>query len=218
MNRVTKGLMAGLAAATTVAGLAAIPTGALAQSYYSSGYGYNTGNYYGGGYNYDPCQRDTTQRGTTGALTGGAIGAAIGGNVAAHGVRTEGAVLGGLVGAAIGAAVGQQSAACSPAPYAAPPAPPPAPVASYPQPYYGSGYGYAPQPYARPYDGRSYGYNDPYADDDSYGPAYNYPAAQGPSADQCTLAESPIYLPDGRTQKRFVRVCRDATGRYQVVD
>lgn len=209
MNRMTKGLMAGLAAATTVAGLAAIPTGASAQSYYSPGYG----NYYGGGYNYDPCQRDTTQRGTTGGLVGAAIGATIGSGIAAHGVRTEGAVLGGLVGAALGASVGQQSAACS---RAAPP--PPAPVANYPQPYYGSGYGYG-QPYdARPYDGGNYGYNDPYAEDDNYGPAYNYPAAQGPSADQCTLAESPIYLPDGRTQKRFVRVCRDASGRYQVVD
>jgi hypothetical protein len=205
----TKGLMAGLAAATTVAGLAAIPTAASAQSYYNPGYG----NYYGGGYNYDPCQRDTTQRGTTGGLVGAAIGAAVGRGIAAHGVRTEGAVLGGLVGAALGATVGQQSAACS---RAAPP--PPAPVASYPQPYYGSGYGYD-QPYynSRPYDGRSYGYNDPYDDGGAYGPAY-YPAAQGPTADQCTMAESPIYLPDGRTQKRFVRVCRDSTGHYQVVD
>jgi hypothetical protein len=37
-------------------------------------------------------------------------------------------------------------------------------------------------------------------------------------ANGCTLAESPIYLPDGRTQKRFVRVCPDSSGRYQVVD
>jgi hypothetical protein len=44
------------------------------------------------------------------------------------------------------------------------------------------------------------------------------PVADAPSADNCTLAESPIYLPDGRVQKRFVRVCRDAQGRYQVVD
>jgi hypothetical protein len=34
----------------------------------------------------------------------------------------------------------------------------------------------------------------------------------------CTLAESPIYLPDGRVQKRFVRVCPDGNGKYQVVD
>jgi hypothetical protein len=38
------------------------------------------------------------------------------------------------------------------------------------------------------------------------------------SADDCTLAESPIYMPDGRTQKRFVRVCRDSSGRYQTVE
>jgi len=37
-------------------------------------------------------------------------------------------------------------------------------------------------------------------------------------ADGCTLAESPIHMPDGRTQMRFVRVCMDSTGRYQVVD
>jgi hypothetical protein len=35
--------------------------------------------------------------------------------------------------------------------------------------------------------------------------------------DRCTLAESPIYMPDGRIQKRFVRVCPDDRGRYQVV-
>ena len=38
------------------------------------------------------------------------------------------------------------------------------------------------------------------------------------ATDGCTLAESPIYLPDGRTQKRFVRVCPDANGNFQVVD
>jgi hypothetical protein len=204
MKRTTKGLVAGLAAVSTVAGLAAIPATASAQSYYGSGYGYNN-SYYGGGY-YDPCRRDTTQRGTTGGLVGAAIGATVGSGIAARGVRTEGAVLGGLVGAALGAAVGQQSAACSPG-AVPPPPPPPAPVA---QPYsYNGGYGYQ-----RPYnDGRYYGYNDP------YGGAYSYPAAStAPSADQCTLAESPIYLPDGRTQKRFVRVCRDGSGRYHVVD
>jgi len=37
-------------------------------------------------------------------------------------------------------------------------------------------------------------------------------------AEDCTLAESPIYMPDGRTQTRFVRVCRDAAGKYAVVD
>jgi hypothetical protein len=32
------------------------------------------------------------------------------------------------------------------------------------------------------------------------------------------MAESPIYMPDGRTQTRMVRVCQDSRGRYQVVD
>ena len=34
----------------------------------------------------------------------------------------------------------------------------------------------------------------------------------------CTLAESPNNLPDGRVQKRFVRVCPDSNGKNQVVD
>jgi hypothetical protein len=36
--------------------------------------------------------------------------------------------------------------------------------------------------------------------------------------DGCTLAESPVYLPDGRVDRRFVRVCPDYRGRYHVVD
>ena len=30
--------------------------------------------------------------------------------------------------------------------------------------------------------------------------------------------ETATLLPDGRTQTRFVRVCRDSSGRYAVVD
>jgi hypothetical protein len=36
--------------------------------------------------------------------------------------------------------------------------------------------------------------------------------------DGCTLAESPVYLPDGRIDRRYVRVCPDRHGRYRVVD
>ena len=36
--------------------------------------------------------------------------------------------------------------------------------------------------------------------------------------DGCTLAESPVYLPDGRVDRRFVRVCPDYRGRYHIVD
>ncbi|WP_068879054.1 glycine zipper 2TM domain-containing protein [Phenylobacterium sp. CCH12-B4] len=50
-------------------------------------------------------------------------------------------------------------------------------------------------------------------------PVERYRAAERPAEpDGCTLAESPIYMPDGRTQTRFVRVCRDASGKYAVVD
>lgn len=195
---------AGLAAMTLVAGLAAVPSFASAQTYGSGATS--------GGYRYDACQRERTNRGTGGALVGAGIGAVAGSNVAAHGNRTEGAVLGGILGAVIGANVGKSAAACEPGQ-----------ADSYQQ-------GYAPPPqdgyYAEQggYEQGSYeqgSYDPRYADDgydDGYGDGYAQPVADAPTADNCTLAESPIYLPDGRVQKRFVRVCRDAQGRYQVVD
>lgn len=208
--------LAGLAAMTMVAGLAAVPTIASAQSYAPGGGGYD------GGYRYDACQRDRTNRGTGGALVGGGIGALAGSNIAARGNRTEGAILGGILGAVIGANVGKSAAACQPGQpdsyrqgYVAPPAQ---------EGYYG--YEGAPGGYQGGYDQGAYaqggyeqgayqgGYPDGRYDDD----AYARPVTDGPAADNCTLAESPIYLPDGRVQKRFVRVCRDSQGRYQVVD
>lgn len=154
--------------------------------------------YYGagsGGYSYDACRRAQTERGTAGALVGGGMGAVIGSNAAARNARTEGALLGGLLGAVIGGTVGNKSAACQPGyiPTADRPAPPPPPPLAPPP------VAYEPPP-----------------------PAYDtYRTAEPPRAadsGDCTLAESPIYMPDGRTQKRFVRVCRDASGRYAVVD
>lgn len=195
----TRGV-AGLTAMTLAAGLAAVPTFASAQTY-----GASPAPSYQGGYRYDACQRERTNRGTGGALVGGGIGALAGSNIAARGNRTEGAVLGGILGAIVGARVGQTAAACE---------------TGQPDSYQ---QGYAPQP---PQDGY-YGYDDrgyqqgsyaPAYGDDGYEDAYAQPAADAPAADNCTLAESPIYLPDGRVQKRFVRVCRDAQGRYQVVD
>ncbi len=200
MNMLAKGALCAAAAAMTLGGMA-LPTVASAQDGY----------YDGRGYHYDPCRRDTTQRGTTGALVGGGLGAVVGSNIAGRGVRTEGAVLGGLLGAAIGAGVGRESAACAPGHV---PPPPPPPEASYGYGHYdryGSGYGPSYEYDAQPYQG-SYGY-----DYDNQGYAYSVTDAPA-GADGCTLAESPIYLPDGRVQKRFVRVCRDASGRYQVVD
>jgi len=207
----------GLAAAATLAGALA-PTLASAQAYGAYG---NSGAYNGGGayqsdgYYYDPCRRSTTQRSTGGGLAGAGIGAAIGSGVSGNGARTEGAVLGGLLGAVIGSNIGKNSAACTPG--QAPPPPP-----AYNQGAYN----------AQPYDDR-YGNDDRGRYEDSrYGDrrdGYSYESERSYSVTQgqdqgradangCTLAESPIYLPDGRTQKRFVRVCPDAQGRYQVVD
>ena len=183
-----KSALAGVAGVMALGSAAAIPTFAAAQS----------AAYYGGSSYYDPCRRDSTTRGTVGALVGGALGAAIGSNAAARNARTEGALLGGALGALGGAAVGKNSAACGGTTYRAP------------QTTYNGYYG-EPQDngyYARSYDDRRY-----------YDRGEPYRVVERPAAtDGCTLAESPIYLPDGRTQKRFVRVCPDANGNFQVVD
>lgn len=187
------------------------PTLASAQSYGTTPY--RGGAYDNQGYYYDPCQRSTTQRGTGGGLAGAAIGAGIGGGVAARGAKTEGAVLGGLLGAVIGSNIGKNSAACTSG--RAPPPPPPPPAAyndsyDYDRGYRSSSYEDARRDADRDsYYERSYERREGYRVNDSRGQA---------DVNGCTLAESPIYLPDGRTQKRFVRVCPDANGKYQVVD
>jgi hypothetical protein len=185
-----KSTLAGVAGIMALSAAASVPTFAAAQS----------AGYYNGGSYYDPCRRDSTNRSTVGALIGGALGAAIGSNAAARNARTEGALLGGALGAMGGAAVGKNSAACAPG----------STTYRAPQTSYNGYYGerYQEPTYAPTYDDRRY-----------YERAEPYRVVQAPpQADGCTLAESPIYLPDGRTQKRFVRVCQDANGNYQVVD
>ena len=193
----------GLAAVSMVAGALAVPSAASAQTPPAYGAG---GAYAQDGY-YDPCRRDQVQRGTGGALIGGGLGALAGSSIAGRGAKTEGAVLGGILGAVIGSNVGKSGAACS-TPYD--------PSYRGQQGAYNDrdGYDGYREPAYEPYPQPAYGEYDRY--DDDYRMA---PIADGPAtADNCTLAESPIYLPDGRTQKRFVRVCRDARGNYQVVD
>jgi hypothetical protein len=159
------------------------------------------------GYYYDPCQRSTVNRTTGGSLLGAAIGAAVGSGIAGKHNRTEGAVLGGVLGAVMGANTGKNSAACGQ-------------TKTYDRQVNNSGYDsddsyevYSTQVYRgySPYQGRrDHGYR-------SYDRDYGRSVAERSSSDQCTLAESPIYMPDGSVQKRFVRVCPDANGRYQVV-
>jgi hypothetical protein len=190
------------------------PTLASAQSYGTTPYGSSSygGAYDRNGYYYDPCQRSTTQRGTGGGLAGAAIGAGIGSGVAARGAKTEGAVLGGLLGAVVGANIGKNSAACTSGRTSPPPPPPPA---AYNDSYYDRDYRSSSYDSARrdadrdSYYERSYERREGYRVSDRDGQA---------DVNGCTLAESPIYLPDGRVQKRFVRVCPDANGKYQVVD
>ena len=159
------------------------------------------------GYHYDPCRRDSAQRGTAGALIGGGMGAVIGSNAAARNARTEGALLGGLLGAIAGGVVGNKTAACTSSTAAGAYAPPPPPYAGYRD------------------DGRDTDADDAAAQarDDAYAAAEarrerESVPRRASGADDCTLAESPIHMPDGRIQTRFVRVCRDASGRYSVVD
>ena len=125
-----------------------------------------------------------------------------------------------MIGAFAGAAIGNRSAACASGgqvPYSAP-------RSSY-DGYngYAPQYGYNDRAYGQPYgyDRRAERYGSRY-DEDSYahgGRGQRLRVAGGNvSADGCTLAESPIHMPDGRTQMRMVRVCMDSSGRYQVVD
>jgi hypothetical protein len=197
------------------------PTLASAQAYGSS-YG---GSAYGNqGYYYDQCQRSTANRTTGGALTGGAIGMALGSGIAARGHRTDGSVLGGVLGAVVGGMAGKASAACAPG-QALPPPPPPPPSAyngSYEDPAYRSGSSYSGSPYSGSYDDarrdaqRDSYYERSYERRDGY--RVNERTSGQADVNGCTLAESPINMPDGRVQKRFVRVCPDAQGKYQVVD
>lgn len=205
-----KASLTGVAGVMALAGALAVPSFAAAQQadgYYDS----RSGSYY------DPCQRDSTNRATTGGVLGALAGAAIGSNLAAHhGGRTGGAALGALAGGLAGAKIGKSSAACD--------------NGQQRQGYYDNGQQRYGSNYGSSYDDRGYdnrGYDsnrgyqarsryDSYAQD-RYG--NSYPVTNRPAdANGCTLAESPIYLPDGRVQKRFVRVCQDSNGRYQVVD
>jgi len=202
-STIAKGLIAAAAAVTLGAGLAA-PMAAQAQSY---GYSQPA---YGGAY-YDPCRRDQSSRGIVGALIGGALGATVGSQAAANHHRTDGSLLGGGLGAIAGAAIGSHSAGCGQgSQYYSQPAPPP------PQAYYGP-----PQAYYAPPPPPAVRYGSRWDEDERFaygrrGERFRVVERAGP--DGCTLAESPIYMPDGRVQKRFVRVCMDASGRYQVVD
>lgn len=187
------------AAAAALAGVALLAAGAAqAQTSYGSTY-QGPGS---AGYNYDPCRRDANQRGTAGALIGGGMGAVIGSNAAARNARTEGALLGGLLGAIAGGVIGNKTAACTSTSYGSAPPPPRADA-----PYYDRD-AYADSAAA---DAREDAWRDRELPE--------HRVTERPrDAEDCKLAESPIYMPDGRTQTRFVRVCRDASGRYAVVD
>ncbi len=153
------------------------------------------------GYGYDPCRREANGRGTAGTLIGGGIGAVIGSNAAARNARTEGAILGGLLGAIAGGVMGHRTAACN--------------SSTYPRSSSTSDEGSDRRDdYYRGSDGWTHSRDDTRDDDGRRAPA----ASEDRRDDDCQLAESPVHMPDGTIQNRFVRVCRDASGRYAVVN
>ncbi|HVV52830.1 MAG TPA: glycine zipper 2TM domain-containing protein [Caulobacteraceae bacterium] len=182
----------------TAASLAAAAAPGLAQAQSSSGYYEPPGGYH-------QCQDRKTGNTVAGAVVGGLLGAVVGSQVSGHGARTEGSVVGGGLGALAGAAVGDDSVKCGPPPQARYDAPPPPPPPADDR--------YQDDESSYPADGR---YDHPaYEDSRDY---RAYPARAGGGPGDCALADSTIYMPDGTTQKRFVRVCRDDGGRYQVVE
>jgi hypothetical protein len=202
---IARGALAAAAGAVALAAALAAPQVAAAQSY-----GYEAPPTYS-----EVCRSDQTNRTGLGALLGAGLGAVLGSQIAANHHRSDGALVGGLAGAVGGGVVGHNTTPCANQAYAPAPPPPPVTYASPPAAYVSP-----PPPPPAP---RAY-YERPQEDYDDAHWAYG---AQGerfriaerpPAPDGCTLAESPIYMPDGRVQKRFVRVCPDASGRYQVVD
>jgi hypothetical protein len=162
---------------------------------------------------YDPCRRDANNRGVTGALIGGAGGAVLGSQFAANGHRRDGSLLGGIVGALAGAAVGHNTAACTNAP---PPPPNDAPPPPPPSVSYNDG-GPAPDPAAYDAPPARYAERDAVWVYGHHGARYRV-VEERPDRDGCTFAESPVYMPDGRVEHSFVRVCPDYRGRYHIVD
>jgi hypothetical protein len=173
---------------------------------------------YNGSGSYDACQREASNRGLKGGFLGAAGGAVLGSQFAANGHRRDGSLLGGVIGAIAGASIGHSSAACNPAlppPRQYEDAPPPAPGPSAyndaeppPPPAYDERYDAPPPPVYVQHEVFVYG---------RHGVRFRVvDERMGP--DGCTLAESPVYLPDGGIERRFVRVCPDRHGRYRVMD
>ena len=162
------------------------------------------------GYGYDPCRREANGRGTAGTLIGGGIGAVIGSNAAARNARTEGAILGGLLGAIAGGVMGNKSAACNGSTYRS--------STTAPSGGYDARYD-RPDDDARTDDWRrAPDVRDDHDDADVRDRPSDGRFEDRSRDDSCQLAESPVHMPDGTTQTRFVPVCRDASGRYAVVD
>jgi hypothetical protein len=160
------------------------------------------------------CAQHEDHTGAT--VVGGLAGAALGSNLAAHhGGRVGGAIIGGLLGAIVGHRIGEEN---SPPPagcygyYRAAPAP----AYAYYRPYYHHFYAYPhyyrPYPY---YVTPAYVVAAPPPPPPGYAPP---PDAIPAPAGECKTTSSEVRMPDGSTEQRDVRVCKDGSGRYRVVD
>jgi hypothetical protein len=198
-------------------------------------------------YDADACRQQRDNHAVAGAVVGGILGAIVGSQVSGHGARTEGSFVGGGLGALGGAAVGADSTRCDPnyprddggyrqgyqdrgdggyraGDYAQGDEMRGSEEPAYDENAY-NGHAYNERSGDawsgdRRYEQRRDVTIDADGDDYAYdADGRTYPLTDTPPGpDGCTLAESEVYMPDGGMQKRFIHVCRDSTGRYQVVE
>jgi uncharacterized protein YcfJ len=175
---------------------------------------------------YQTCDQRKTGNTVAGAVIGGILGAVVGSQVSGHGARTEGSVIGAGGGALVGGAIGNDSTKCDPAPrreaqYDNNAATRPSDsIGDYDNSRRSDDDRYSDQ---RDGDQSGGAQRDGYADqryDDDRAPAYGhaYPVRHEPEGDDCGMADTTMHMPDGTVQQRYVHVCRDLNGRFQIVE
>lgn len=174
---------------------------------------------------YQSCKQRKDGNTVAGVVIGGILGAVVGSQVSGHGARTEGSVIGAGGGALVGGAIGADATKCD-----EPTLRRQAQEDDNGPRTDGGDYGNGRRADdGRADDGRSdnsRGYQDQgggYADqryDDDRAPSYGhaYPVRHEPDGDDCGMADSTLHMPDGTVQERYIHVCRDLNGRYQVVE
>lgn len=226
-HRLRRASLAGLA---SVIALGAAPGLGWAQpAPESPSPGYDNRGDYDNHSDYDACEKQKADRGVAGAVIGGVIGGLLGSGIAAGGHRTTGTVVGAGAGAIGGAVVGSSSADCDD--HASD-----ADRDRYSDDRDQDRYHDDQDRYSDDRDRYSddhdrYSDNgDSYRDDGGYysddrdrsdDRGYDDRASRETDEDSgpdCKYASSPVYMPDGEVQQRQVRVCRDSSGHYRVME